>query len=69
MSELKILEAYLPRTASREEIQKVAAAKKAELGVADASGVGKLTGVVMKEFAGRADGNDVKEVVASLFNS
>jgi len=39
----------------------------AELGVADASGMGKLTGAVMKEFAGRADGNDVKEVVASLF--
>jgi hypothetical protein len=43
-----------------------------ELGVTDASGVGKLTGAVMKEFAsagGRsADGNDVKDVVASLFN-
>src|SRR6185312_9393184 len=58
--ELKILEAYLPQMASREEIEKVAAAKKAELGVTDAAGIGKLTGAVMKEFAGRADGNDVK---------
>jgi len=67
LKELKILEIYMPQMASREEIQKVAAAKKAELGVSDASGAGKLTGAVMKEFAGRVDGNDVKEVVATLF--
>ena len=66
-SELKILEEYLPQTAGREEIEKVARAKKEELGVADISGMGKLTGAVMKEFAGRAEGNDVKEVIASLF--
>lgn len=67
-AELKIIEEYLPQGASREEIEKVARAKKDTLGVTDASGVGKLTGAVMKEFAGRADGNDVKEVVASLFS-
>ena len=66
-NELKIIEKYLPQTASREEIERVARAKKAELGVADASGIGKLTGAVMKEFAGRADGGDVKAVVAALF--
>lgn len=65
--ELAIIETYLPQMASREEIEKVATAKKEELGVTDASGAGKLTGAVMKEFAGRADGNDVKEVIASLF--
>ncbi len=68
LSELKILETYLPQMASREEIEKVATAKKAELGVTDAAGIGKLTGAVMKEFAGRADGNDVKVVVAALFS-
>lgn len=67
-SELDILKVYLPQMASREEIEKVARAKKEELGVTDASGAGKLTGVVMKEFAGKADGNDVKEVVQSLFS-
>ena len=66
-NELKIIEEYLPQSAPREEIEKVARVKMAELGVADASGMGKLTGAVMKEFAGRADGNDVKDVVASLF--
>lgn len=64
--ELAILKTYLPQMATREEIEKVAKAKKEELGVTDASGLGKLTGVVMKEFAGRADGNDVKAVLQSL---
>lgn len=67
LSELKIIESYLPQMASREDIEKVARAKKDELGVADASGAGKLTGAVMKEFGGAADGGVVKEVVASLF--
>ena len=67
LSELKILESYLPQMMSREEIEKVARAKKEELGVADISGAGKLTGAVMKELAGAADGGLVKEVVASLF--
>ena len=65
-SELKIIEAYLPQTASREEIEKVARVKMAELGITDASGMGKLTGAVMKEFAGTADGADVKAVISSL---
>ncbi len=65
--ELKIIEAYVPQGASREDIERVAKAKKEELGVSDASGIGKLTGAVMKEFAGTADGNDVKEAVAALF--
>ena len=67
-SELTIIESYLPQAVSREEIEKVARAKKEELGVTDASGIGKLTGAVMKELAGQADGNDVKEVVQSLFS-
>lgn len=67
MSELGIIKEYIPAGASKDEIEKVARAKMAELGITDQSGIGKLTGAVMKEFAGRADGNDVKEVVASLF--
>jgi uncharacterized protein len=67
-AELIILEAYLPQMASREEIEKVARAKKEELGVADASGAGKLMGAIIKEFAGRADGGDVKAVVQALFS-
>ena len=67
LNELKIIEAYLPQMMSREDIEKIARSKKDELGVTEQSGAGKLTGAVMKECAGRADGNDVKEIVASLF--
>ncbi len=65
--ELAIIEAYLPASASREDIEKVARTKKEELGVTDASGAGKLMGAIIKELNGNADAALVKEVVGSLF--
>ncbi len=65
--ELAVLVAYLPQTASREEIEKVARAKQAEMQV-DKAGMGKLMGAVLQEFAGRADGADVKDVVTALLS-
>jgi uncharacterized protein YqeY len=67
-TELKVLEAFLPQMMSKDEIRKIAEAKKIELGVNDKAGMGKFMGALMKEFKGMADGNDVKEVVESLFN-
>ncbi len=66
-TEEKILKAYLPPMVGIDEIRKVAEKKKAELGITDKKEAGKLMGMVMKEFAGRADGNDVKSAVDSLF--
>lgn len=66
LAELKIIESYLPQQANREDIEKVARAKKEELNV-DAASKGKLMGIVMKELGGNADGGLVKEVVDSLF--
>lgn len=66
--ELAIIKTYLPHMASREDIEKVARVKKEELGISDASGAGKLMGAVIKDFAGRADGADVKAVVQGLFS-
>lgn len=67
MKELVIIKSYLPPMMSREDILKVAQAKKEALGVTDASGQGKLTGAVLKACDGAADGTDVREIVASLF--
>jgi len=67
-AELKIIEGYLPQQASREDIERVARAKKDEMGAVDAAGKGKLMGAVMKELGGNADGGIVKEVVESLFS-
>ena len=65
--ELVILDAFLPQMMGLEEIKKISEAKKSELGVTDKSGMGKLIGAIMKETAGKADGNDVKKVVEELF--
>ena len=62
-----ILEAYLPAMMSREDIMKIAQAKKAEMGVTDKKEAGKFMGALMKELQGKADGADVKAVIDSLF--
>lgn len=66
-AELAVLEAYLPQLMSREDIEKVAVAKKAEMGDIDKSKMGMLMGAVMKELKGKADGADVKAVVEAMF--
>ena len=66
-AERAILESYLPALMSREDILKVAEAKKAELGVTDKKDMGRFMGAVMQELKGKADGADVKAVVDSLF--
>lgn len=66
--ELVVLNVYLPKMMSKEEIQKVAEAKKRELKIDDKSKTGVLIGAVMSELKGKADGKDVKEIVDSLFS-
>lgn len=66
IKELAIIEEFLPKMMSREEIKKIVLAKKAELGVTDNSGMGKFIGAVMKECKGMADGNDVKAVAEEI---
>ncbi|MDO8183662.1 MAG: GatB/YqeY domain-containing protein [bacterium] len=66
-AELKIIEGYLPASMPREEIEKIAKAKIAELGT-DKSKMGILIGIVMKESKGTADGNMVKEIVSQLLS-
>jgi len=67
-AELKVLEGYLPKMMSKEEILKIAETKKEELSINDKSKMGMLVGAVMKELAGRADGSDVKDVVNELLS-
>lgn len=68
-AELVILESFLPRLLSREEIR-VAAHSRIESikaqGNIDPKGSGKIVGMIMKELAGKADGSDVKAVVEEL---
>ncbi|MBI3572172.1 GatB/YqeY domain-containing protein [Candidatus Kaiserbacteria bacterium] len=65
-AELAIIESLLPATMNRGEIEKIARAKMAEMGVSSKQDAGKFTGALMKELKGKADGGDVKAVVDSL---
>ena len=60
LKELAIIEEFLPALMPREEIKKIALAKKAELGAVDKSSMGKFIGAVMKECKGKADGKAAK---------
>ena len=66
-AELAILEKYLPKMMSKEDIKKIAEAKQKELGITNKSKIGQFVGMLMKELKGKADGADVKEVAESLF--
>ncbi len=65
-AELAVLEGYLPQMMSQEEIEPIAKAKLAEMGVTDKSKMGIAIGALMKDLAGKADGGDVKVVVEKL---
>ncbi len=66
-SQLSYLEKYLPKMMERGEVEKIALAKKEELGINDATKKGMLMSALMKDLKGKADGMVVKEVVDSLF--
>ncbi len=66
-AQLAILETYLPAMMPREEVEKIARAKKEELAITDPTKKGMLMSALMKDLKGKADGNDVKAAVDSLF--
>lgn len=66
-SQLAILETYLPKLMERDEVLKIAEAKKLELTITDTTKKGMLMSALMKDLKGKADGTLVKEVVDSLF--
>jgi uncharacterized protein YqeY len=66
LEELAVLESFLPAQMSREEIEAVVRAKMAETGISEKKDAGRLTGALMQELKGKADGGEVKAVVDSL---
>ncbi len=65
-AELELIEQYLPRQASPEEIEEAARRVIAETGAASPRDLGKVMPILMREFAGRADGRQVNEIVRRL---
>jgi len=61
--QLEVLEQYLPKQMSEEDVEKVVKAKVEELKPEGMRDMGKVMGAVMKEIGGNADGNVVREMV------
>lgn len=66
-AELSVLQKYLPQMMGRDEIKKVAEAKKRELGITDKAKLGQFVGMLMSQLKNKADGATVREVAESLF--
>ena len=65
-NEIAIIEAFLPRQLSREEIAVLVNEAIAQTGVSSAKEMGKLMGALMPKVKGLADGKLVNDVVREL---
>ena len=65
--EMKILETFLPKLMSKEDITKIVLEKKAQAGEIDKANLGMFMGGIMKDLKGKADGTLVKEIIDELF--
>lgn len=61
--ELAIIESYLPKMLSEDEIREAVQEKIDELGAEDMSDMGRVMGVMMQELKGKAEGSKVSKVV------
>jgi uncharacterized protein len=66
MSELAIIEEYLPKQLSLEEVKEKVAAIITSTGATTIADLGKVMGVASKELAGLADGKAISGVVREL---
>lgn len=62
-AELKILEEYLPKQVSNEELTKIVLETINEVGAKSMADMGKVMGAVMAKVTGRADGTTVSNLV------
>lgn len=61
--ELSVLETYLPKMLSEDEIRTIVDKTIAELGVTDMKGMGRVMGIINKKYAGQLDGSVVSRIV------
>lgn len=65
-AEVAVIEEYLPKMMSREEIEALVAAAITQLHITSAKEMGRLMGHLMPQVKGKADGRLVNEVVKEL---
>ncbi len=67
-AELEILQKYMPKGMSSEELENLVKSVIEETGAAGKGDMGKVMGAVMGKVAGKADGGDVKQMVEKLLS-
>lgn len=66
LEEIAVIEKFLPKQMSADEIRAVVAAAIAQTGASSAQEMGKVMGVVTKQLAGKADNKQVSQIVKEL---
>jgi uncharacterized protein YqeY len=67
-AELEVLQGYLPKQLSRDEIVQIAQQAIADLGATSPKQMGQVMGNLMPQVKGRADGKLVSQVVRELLS-
>jgi hypothetical protein len=68
-SELAVLEEYLPKALSEDEIKSIIEAVIQKVGASGPKDMGKVMGPAMKELKGKADGSKVQNLVKSILGN
>lgn len=68
LAQVKVIEAYLPKQMSAEELEAELKTIIAQVGATSAKDMGKVMGAASKALAGRAEGRLISETVKRLLN-
>ena len=68
LAQVAVIERYLPKQMSAEELENVLKEIIAQVGAAGPKDMGKVMGVASKRLAGKAEGRAISEAVKSLLN-
>lgn len=66
MAQVKVIESYLPKALSAEEIEAAVKEIIAQTGASSIKEMGKVMGVASKQLAGKADGKSISDIVKKL---
>ncbi len=66
LAQVEVLESYLPKQLSQEEIETEVKKIIAEVGATSMKEMGKVMGAASKQLAGKADGRVISEIVKKL---
>ena len=68
IEQVKVIEAYLPKPLSNEEIEKIVANIISETGAQGMKDMGKVMGQASKQMAGKAEGGTISTIVKKLIS-